>query len=100
VETTAIIEPVAGNGYRAIGASGLSSGLSAEGATAEDAMNRLDALVRDRKAHGAKVVTLNVGDPHPWSKDAGWLRDNPLYDAWRQSMEDYRQQLDEDPDAL
>lgn len=29
-----------------------------------------------------------------------WTRDDPLYEAWREAMEDYRRQLDEDPNVL
>jgi hypothetical protein len=39
-------------------------------------------------------------DEAPWKRDAGYLRDNPLYDAWREAMEEYRRDLDEDSDSL
>jgi hypothetical protein len=43
---------------------------------------------------------LNVaGGPAPWKQDAGYLRDDPLYEPWRAAMEEYRRRLDEDPDA-
>jgi hypothetical protein len=48
VEVLVIIEPVTGNGYRATGAGGLSLGLSAEGATAAEAIGRLAEQVRMR----------------------------------------------------
>jgi len=48
VEVPVIIEPVAGNGYRAIGAGGLSVGLTAEGATVAEAVDRLANQVRTR----------------------------------------------------
>jgi hypothetical protein len=101
VEIPILIEPVAGNGYRAIGTEGLSVGLAAEGATREEAMNKLGELIKARVAKGAEVRPLRVtAGPHPWSDQAGSLRDDPMYDAWRQAMEDYRRRLDEDPDAL
>lgn len=101
MEIPVIVEPVAGNGYRAIGTTGLSVGLIAEGTTREEAMEKLRELVKVRAAKGAEIRPLHVAPgPHPFSDQAGWLRGDPMYDAWRQAMEDYRRQLDEDPDAL
>jgi hypothetical protein len=101
MEIPVIVEPVAGNGYRAVGTAGLSVGLIAEGTTGEEAMEKLRALVKARVAAGAEIRPLQeTAGPHPFSDQAGWLRGDPMYDAWRQAMEDYRRQLDEDPDAL
>lgn len=96
-----IVEPIAGNGYRAIGAGGLSVGLAAEGATAGEAMDRLAELVQSRLAAGATLAELSVGaGAAPWKADAGYLRDNPQYEAWREAIDEYRRQLDEAPEAL
>jgi len=101
MELAVLLEPVAGNGYRAIGTEGLTVGLSAEGATREEALEQLGKLVEARVAKGAEIRPLQVpAGPHPWSRFAGSLRDEPLFDAWKQAMEDYRRRLDEDPDAL
>jgi hypothetical protein len=100
VEMQIVIEPIAGSGYRATGAGGLSVGLSADGATAAEAIGRLADQVRLRVDSGARLTELNVaGGPAPWKQDAGYLRDDPLYEPWRAAMEEYRRQLDEDPDA-
>ena len=96
-----IIETVNGNGYRATGAGGLSVGLIAEGATAAEAIDRLAEQVRTRVNAGAKLAELSVdASEAPWKEDAGYLRDDPLFEAWREAMETYRRNLDEDPDAL
>ena len=96
-----IIEPVAGNGYRATGAGGLSVGLVAEGATAEEAIDRLADQVRMRVNAGAKLAELSVAaSAAPWRQDTGYLRDDPLYEPWHEAMEEYRRRLDEDPEAL
>src|SRR5262249_36605216 len=101
VEVPVITEPVTGNGYRAIGAGGLSVGLTAEGATAAEAIDRLADQVRTRVNAGAKLAELNVAaSAAPWKQDAGYLHDDPLYEPWRAAMEDYRRQLDGDPEAL
>jgi hypothetical protein len=96
-----IIETITGNGYRATGAGGLSIGLTAEGATEAEAIARLAEQVQTRVNAGAKLTELNVAaDAAPWKENAGYLRDEPLYELWRESMEEYRRKLDEDPDAL
>ena len=95
-----VIEPIAGSGYRATGAGGLSVGLSADGATAAEAIDRLAEQVRRRVDSGASLTELNAaGGRAPWKQDAGYLRDDPLYEPWRAAMEEYRRRLDEDPDA-
>jgi hypothetical protein len=105
VDVSVIIEPITGSGYRATGAAGLSVGLTAEGATAEEAIDRLTELIQTRLNAGAKLAELSVGavegeSAAPWKQDAGYLRDAPEYHAWREAMEEYRRQLDEDPEAL
>jgi hypothetical protein len=99
VEMPVVIEPIAGRGYRATGAGELSVGLSADGATAAEAIDRLAERFRRRVDSGASLTELNVaGDPAPWKQDAGYLRDDPLYEPWRAETEQYRR-LDGDPDA-
>jgi hypothetical protein len=101
MEVPVIVEPVTGDGYRAIGTAGLSFGLTAEGTTREEAVAKLGKLVKARVAGGAELRSLQVtAGAHPWSAQAGWLRDDPMLAAWKQAMEEYRRKLDEDPDAL
>jgi len=101
VDIPVILEPVAGHGYRATGAGGLSVGLTAEGATAAEAIDRLSDRVRLRPVAGAMLAELNIAaEAAPWAPDAGYLRDDPLYEPWRAAMEEYRRQLDEDPEAI
>lgn len=102
MELSILIEPVAGNGYRATGTGGLTAGLTAEGTTREEAINKIGELIQSRITAGAEILPLPAPakGPHPWSQDAGYLRGDPMLDAWRQAMEDYRQRLDENPDAL
>ena len=100
MEVPVIIETVTGNGYRVTGAGGLSVGLTAEGATAAEAIDRLADQVRTRVKAGAKLADLSVAGAAPWRQDAGYLHDEPLYEPWREAMEEYRRKLDEDPQAL
>jgi hypothetical protein len=97
VETPVIIEPIAGTGFRVTGAGGMSVGLTAEGSTAAEAIERLAGQVRERMNAGARLADLSVA---PWKNSAGYLRDEPLYDAWREAMEANRRKLDDDPEAI
>ncbi len=101
MEVPVIIEPLTGNGYCVTGAGGLSVGLTAEGATAAEAIDRLAEQVRTRLHAGAKLAELSVAiGAAPWKEDAGYLHDEPLFEPWREAMEEYRRRLDEDPEAL
>jgi hypothetical protein len=101
VDVSVIVEPISGDGYRAIGAAGLSLGLAAGGATAAEALSRLTHLIESRLHAGARLTELSVGaGAAPWTEDAGYLRESPLYQPWRDAIEDYRRQSDLDPEAL
>lgn len=92
-----LIEPVAGNGYPAVGA-GLGA-LSAEGATADQALENLRELLANRLAEGSRLVTLEVpGEGNPWAQAAGMYRDEPLFDDWCRAMAEYRRSVEEAPD--
>jgi hypothetical protein len=96
-----IIETVNGNSYRVTGAGGLSVGLTAEGATEAEAIDRLAEQVRARVDAGARLRELTLSaDWAPWKQDAGCLSDEQLYDEWVGAMELYRRELDEDAEAL
>lgn len=91
-----LIEVVAGNGYRSRG--GEPYALSAEGATCEEVLAKLQAQLQARMKAGAAIVALDVpGEPHPLVKYAGMFEDNPLFDEWKAEMAEYRRQIDEDP---
>ena len=64
-------------------------------------MKKLHELVANRLVEGVKVVGLKVtGTAHPWMAFAGTLKDHPLLEDWKQAMADYRQAIENDPDAL
>jgi hypothetical protein len=50
---------------------------------------------------GAVLVPMEVGpDPaNPWMQGAGMFRDNALFDAWQESIAEYRQTVDQDAEA-
>jgi hypothetical protein len=99
-----LIEPVAGNGFRATGGEPLR--LTAQGATPDEALRRLREMVEDRIAAGAQFTTVEVPPvetrpaKHPWAPFAGTLKDDPLLEEWKEAMADWRRQMDADPDVL
>jgi hypothetical protein len=91
-----LIEPIAHNGYRAQSKEPFA--LSAKGATREEALAKLRAKIEKRLKKGSEIVGLEVGQPHPWMEFAGMYKDDPWIDDWVQSMAEYRQQVENDPD--
>jgi hypothetical protein len=96
VEILVLIEPVPGKGYRAS-----PFGLSVEGATREEALERLRALVQEKLSSGAQLVSLPAPSaPRPWEKFAGtWRPDDPRIEEWKQAVEEYRQEVEADPNS-
>ncbi len=92
-----LIEPVAGNGYRSRG--GEPYALSAEGATREEVLAKLQAQVQARMQAGVAIVPLELpAEPHPLIQFAGMFEMNPLFDEWKAEMAEYRRTVEEDPD--
>ncbi len=87
-----LVEPGAGNGYRAC--TGQPLDLSVEGATREEAVHRLrQEEIEGRLATGAESLPLEIATPaHPLAAFAGMSRDNPLFDEWQEAMAEIRRQ--------
>jgi hypothetical protein len=99
IQIPILIERVAGNGYRSRGGEQFS--LSAEGATREEVMTKLNQQLQERLRDGTQLVSLEVSPtPHSLAKFAGMFKDDPLIDEWVQSMAEFRQQIENDPDYL
>jgi hypothetical protein len=90
-----LIEPVAGNGFRA------RLELTAEGATRDEALQRLRELLR-QPPNGTKLSAVEISDspaPHPWMEFAGMHDPNdPVVKDWEEAMADYRRKIDEHPE--
>jgi hypothetical protein len=92
-----LIEPVAGNGYRARGGEPLA--LTAEGPTREVALTRLKEKLHARLEGGVEIVCLEVcPESHPLAEFVGMFKDDPMLDEWKQAMAGYRRKIDERPD--
>jgi hypothetical protein len=74
---------------------------TAEGATREEAVRKLQELIQNHLASGVEIVPLEVPTAqHPLARFAGMndLND-PLVQDWLGIMAENRRQADEDPDV-
>lgn len=96
MEIPVLIERVKRNGYRARGTEPFA--LSARGATREEALAKLRTKIQARLKNGTEVVGLEISTPQQgWTEFAGMFKDDPGIDDWIQSMAEYRQQVEDDP---
>ena len=94
-----LIKRVGRNGYRARGLEPFA--VSAKGATREEALAKPRAKIEKRLKKGAELVGLEIGaSPDPWMEFAGMFKDDPWIEDWKRSIEEYRKQVDEDPNTL
>src|SRR5439155_15814481 len=93
-----LIEPIDNQGFRA--KSGEPLGLTAEGATPEEALRKLQELLAARIAAGGRVVQIDLPEAeHPWRRGAGMFKDDPLFDEWQQAIAERRKQIEQDSEV-
>jgi hypothetical protein len=98
VQISVLVDRVEGNGYRARSTAPFA--VSAEGSTRAEALAKLRGEIQTL-LNGTEVVALDIGhDPHPWLELAGMHKGVPWIEDWKRSVAEYRQKVDEDPDAL
>jgi hypothetical protein len=96
MQIAVLVERVKGNGYRARGTEPFA--ISARGASREEALAKLRTKIQSRLKNGTELVTLELGAKEPaWIEFAGMFKDDPGIDDWIQSMAEYRQQVQDDP---
>jgi predicted RNase H-like HicB family nuclease len=96
---TFLIKPVAGHGFQATGAEPF--GLTAQGATREEALQNLRQLINGCLAEGAELVSLDVpAAEHPLAPYAGMFKDNPLFDKWQEAIAELRRKEPESPELI
>ena len=89
-----LVEKVPGNGFRARG--GEPFAFAADGATREEAVSKLRALIEDQLSRGTQVVALDLSRSNDkWRPLAGMLADDPLFDEWQAAIEEYRSKVDQ-----
>ena len=96
-----LVEPVTKNGYRAT--CGPPLVVSAEGATREEAVDKVELLLRDRLRNGIEIVAAEIPArilENPWVKYAGMFKDDPMFAEVLEIMKHNRSNDDEDPGYL
>lgn len=93
-----LIEPVAGNGYRACGLG--PDAAAAEGKTDAEALANLRQNLEDRIKAGARLTYLDLpAQEHPLARAAGIFRaDDPVVQEWKEIMAENRRRDDESAD--
>jgi hypothetical protein len=74
--------------------------MSAEGATRDEAVDKLELLLRDRLSRGVENVAAEVPArvvENPWVKYAGMFKDDPMFAEVLEIMKDNRWKDEEDP---
>jgi hypothetical protein len=97
MEIPVLIEPRGEGGF--VGTAP-SLGLAASGASADDALKALEALVRERVQAGGRIASLEIPVQNPWTAMAGIFKDDPLFDEWQQAIAEYRREREADTDTL
>jgi hypothetical protein len=92
-----LVEPAANNGFRARAGEPLP--LTAEGATADEAVRNLRAAMDRQLTNGKQLLSVDVAAENPWLALAGTHDANdPLVQEWKQEMAAYRQEVEDDLD--
>jgi hypothetical protein len=91
-----LVERMNENGYRA--RSGEPLPLAAEGATQEEAIRRLRALYTERLVAGARIVAVDIPAENPWLQMAGFMKDDPMFEEWREAIAENRRRIEADPE--
>ncbi|MEZ4659692.1 MAG: hypothetical protein R2911_19225 [Caldilineaceae bacterium] len=69
---------------------------SVQGATRQEALERVQVLIRDLLSRTQLVqVEVDVPADHPWLAKAGLFATDPTWDDFIQRMADFRRHLDE-----
>lgn len=93
-----LVEPIAGNGYRASGSFPFE--YATEGATPDEAVQKLKQLIQKRLTNGAELISLEVPKTdNPWVRLEGIYKDDPLFDEWQAAIAEYRKQADLEGDS-
>ena len=97
MEIPVLVKPLPEGGFQARSADPL--GLMAQGDTPDAALRHLRELIQTETAAGVILTSIEV----PASKHGSYLgggiyKDEPLFDRWREEIEAYRQQVEDDPD--
>lgn len=101
MDVQVLIERVEGNGYLARSA----FGLTAQGATAEEALQGFRAELQRRLSAGGQLTIASLPSttppPNPWLSIIGtWNPSDPVIQEWEQILEANRRAADNDPNVF
>lgn len=96
MDISAIVSPNPDGGYTAS-----SFDVSAEGPTADEAVEALRARLRSLLDSGTQFVHIRVAEDgaNPWMRYAGIFEGDPWFDRWQAAIAENRRQDDADPAA-
>jgi hypothetical protein len=92
MKTTVFVEKVGRKKYRAVTSQPVP--LESEGASQEEAVERLRQLATDRLAQGKLLQMELPGGSNPWQAFAGMWKDHPEFDAFLENIAEYRRDVD------
>lgn len=95
MKTTVFVEKVGKKKYRAITSQPVP--LETEGASRDEALDRLYELAKKRLASG-HLVQMNLSDTgaaNPWQAFAGVWKDHPEFDDFLENIAQYRRDVDQ-----
>jgi hypothetical protein len=95
MKATVFVEKVGKKKYRAITSQPIP--LESEGASQDQALERLYELAKKRLASGT-LLQMNLPDApncNPWQAFAGIWKDHPEFDAFLQNIADHRHAIDQ-----
>ena len=96
MEIPVLIEPLPGTGF--VARTGSPFEWSAEGATPEEAVRKLQSVALERQAAGVKVDRISVGiTEYPYAELVGSMKGCSLREEWRKAVEEYREEIENDP---
>ena len=96
MEIPVVVRPLPEGGFQARSADAL--GFTAQGDTPDAALHHLRELIQTETAAGTVLTSIVIPSPKTSGDLGGGIyKDEPLFDRWRQAIEEYRQQVEDDP---
>jgi len=94
MQIPALVEPAGPGRFKASSVRPFTS--VAEGGTREEVIARIRVELAEEVEADKNIVMVEVQtkEENPWLRIAGSLKDCPMFDEWREAVEEYRRQCD------
>lgn len=97
MQISVLIEPVAGNGFRA--RAGEPFAMTVEGTTRQEVLSKIQESIQGQLHPAAEIVAFELkSQQNAWLRMAGVFKDDPLFDKWQMAIEEYRNEVEQGPD--